>query len=1192
VQILKKFSNSKLQTPKGWNLRFWALSFSKGFTLIEILVVIGIIGSLAGITTFSVTKSKDKGLDSRRKADLKAIETAAVAYYHDYGFYPPDPATYGGTAFSSDSGGDWIPGLESYINKTPKDPKQAGLLYFLASFFTKNATTGINYLAGIFNKPTASSAPQGQVAAASSISPTADTTDGIIFRYTANPCGFLTTNTAMLTVGQDPSQKERSFLSFDTSAIPDTATITSATLGFTLNVDTSITDFDIRPRYSTWTPPLDCSHYGATPPTETIAGTFSTSSLPAVGSAFNINFTNLSGINKTGPTKFMLTSSLEDSTTSFPATYQSIQVNSGDNASGKPVLTVNYTTPDPIDLIITDFHLTDAAGNTKTSFTPGEAIYPSVTIQNSGSAATTGSGGYFYISIYSNQPSTVPNNTSSEISVWAKETGSIAAGASKTYSITTNSANWTNDVTNQSNWSMATAGSYTARAFVDSFNHVSSEIDETNNQTTSAYTIGAAASGCTSSGNTDDFSTSTLNAAWNWYLPAAGPTYSLTTDSGCLNINVPNSQPYDHWGGADTAPQLRRTDMGGGDFTIETRLNLKTYTNGSYFHTGIMVYFSQFDIYYFGPYQGTNLRVEKTGVGPLFGGNVTYTNTAVSLKITKTGTSYKFEYKPDGGSWTTVGTDTYAPAVQKVGLISKTWSNVTLATSFDYFNLTGAAPSDPVAYWNLNENTGSVANDSSGNGINGTLVNNPTWVAGKCGSGLSLDGQNDNVNVGSSSIINPARMTAETWINPSTSPANNWGIIFARWPGATAYHFSLGDGTTNNKLTIYINTSSGTKNVSIPTTISLGAWHHVAFTYDGTNLNLYVDGTLSATTTHSGNITSVASSSLIGDKVSATLPFKGIVDEFKVYSRALSQAEIAADMSCPGTAPTVTTTAATGITATGATLNGTGNPNGFASTGWFRYSNTTPGTCNDTFGTRVPATGGNALGSGTTAQPFSQTVGSLTASTTYYFCALASNANGTGFGSVLSFTTSAPSPQCSDGIDNSDPEDTLVDYPADPGCSSAADNDETNAALPGSSADIKANGSNGPLTVNVGDSVSISWTSTSTTTCTVTGTASTTTSGSFTWTATTITTFNISCTGGSATDNVVVNVTLAGSTACSTGAFIYCYRVTVDRSSFVIWAQLDNTSDPETRSQPGAKCTLTPPAENTNLNYCIDSSTL
>src|SRR5262249_36811117 len=72
---------------------------------------------------------------------------------------------------------------------------------------------------------------------------------------------------------------------------------------------------------------------------------------------------------------------------------------------------------------------------------------------------------------------------------------------------------------------------------------------------------------------------------------------------------------------------------------------------------------------------------------------------------------------------------------------------------------------------------------------------------------------------------------------------------------------------------------------------------------------------------------------------------------------------------------------------------------------WFRYSTTNPVTCNDSFGTRVPASSGTDLGSGSSATSFTLSASGLTANTTYYYCAIASNALGTSFGAVVTFTT-------------------------------------------------------------------------------------------------------------------------------------------------------------------------------------------
>src|SRR5690349_5833259 len=100
-------------------------------------------------------------------------------------------------------------------------------------------------------------------------------------------------------------------------------------------------------------------------------------------------------------------------------------------------------------------------------------------------------------------------------------------------------------------------------------------------------------------------------------------------------------------------------------------------------------------------------------------------------------------------------------------------------------------------------------------------------------------------------------------------------------------------------------------------------------------------------------------------------------------------------------APTATTSAATGVTSTyrlppqvtdsSAFLNGSGNPGSEATTGWFRLSTTSPGACNDTFGSRVPSTGGTDLGSGSLVQSFSLQATGLLPGNTYFFCAITQN---------------------------------------------------------------------------------------------------------------------------------------------------------------------------------------------------------
>jgi len=141
------------------------------------------------------------------------------------------------------------------------------------------------------------------------------------------------------------------------------------------------------------------------------------------------------------------------------------------------------------DLTITDFHLTDASGNSKSTFASGEQIYPSVTVKNIGATMPYAFYGYnFFISVYGDKPNQVPAQTPSDVNVWATLDGytTWAAGESRTYSITSNAGLWTNEAT-VNNWTKP-VGSYTARAFIDSWNVVP-ESNENNNQSSMNYTV-------------------------------------------------------------------------------------------------------------------------------------------------------------------------------------------------------------------------------------------------------------------------------------------------------------------------------------------------------------------------------------------------------------------------------------------------------------------------------------------------------------------------------------------------------------------------------------------------------------------------------------------------------------------------------------------------------------------------------
>ena len=104
----------------------------RGFTLVELMIVVTIISILTAVAYVSFNIAQNKGRDGKRKQDIKTISSALLSYYQDNDAYPPacNPSPCTGTAqYTSDAGDPWIPGLTSnYLQNLPKDPRQASIL--------------------------------------------------------------------------------------------------------------------------------------------------------------------------------------------------------------------------------------------------------------------------------------------------------------------------------------------------------------------------------------------------------------------------------------------------------------------------------------------------------------------------------------------------------------------------------------------------------------------------------------------------------------------------------------------------------------------------------------------------------------------------------------------------------------------------------------------------------------------------------------------------------------------------------------------------------------------------------------------------------------------------------------------------------------------------------------------------------
>ena len=205
-------------------------------------------------------------------------------------------------------------------------------------------------------------------------------------------------------------------------------------------------------------------------------------------------------------------------------------------------------------------------------------------------------------------------------------------------------------------------------------------------------------------------------------------------------------------------------------------------------------------------------------------------------------------------------------------------------------------PSGLVAAYGFDEGSGTSVTDASGNGNNGT-ISNATWAAtGKYGKALQFNGSSATVNIPDSASLHlTTGMTLEAWVNPSTVNANWRDVIYK---GNDNYYL---EATSSNASKPDAGLIAGGSYADAYGTAALTAnsWSYLTETYDGSNLRLYVNGTLVATTAHTGSITTSTNQLQIGGDSIYGQYFAGMIDEVRIYNTALTATQIQTDMTTP-----------------------------------------------------------------------------------------------------------------------------------------------------------------------------------------------------------------------------------------------------------------------------------------------------
>ena len=212
-------------------------------------------------------------------------------------------------------------------------------------------------------------------------------------------------------------------------------------------------------------------------------------------------------------------------------------------------------------------------------------------------------------------------------------------------------------------------------------------------------------------------------------------------------------------------------------------------------------------------------------------------------------------------------------------------------------NWNSSSGCDPnlVGWWKLDETSGLTAADSSGNGNDGNLVNmvGDEWTTGHINGALEFAGSNDDgVDCGNDSIFDITNeITLSAWVKTNDCGNSDHNPYIVKGD----YSYGL-KHTDTNELEFYIKGDGDTwylPHYAVDGSFN-GTWHHLAGTYDGSQVKLYVDGVLEDTEDFVGSIETDTTHLYIGEEIERTYRYyDGVIDDVRIYNRALSAHEVA-----------------------------------------------------------------------------------------------------------------------------------------------------------------------------------------------------------------------------------------------------------------------------------------------------------
>jgi concanavalin A-like lectin/glucanase superfamily protein len=217
-----------------------------------------------------------------------------------------------------------------------------------------------------------------------------------------------------------------------------------------------------------------------------------------------------------------------------------------------------------------------------------------------------------------------------------------------------------------------------------------------------------------------------------------------------------------------------------------------------------------------------------------------------------------------------------------------------VTANFSALTLAGA----PAAYWKLDEGSGATSfADASGNGNNGACGSScPTMgVPGKLGTAASFNGINSQITVPDSPALRLNQFTIALWVYPTQVKTNFQPLVVKEdsFGNNRNYGLFIVPNTMQIRYAVWGSDCVTRFAASSVGQLTLNAWNHLAFTYDGTVEKLYLNGALdSSNAASAASLCQAAVPVKLGMETSAFLPFNGTLDEVGLYTQALSAAGV------------------------------------------------------------------------------------------------------------------------------------------------------------------------------------------------------------------------------------------------------------------------------------------------------------